>query len=121
MNWYYNKEGLAQGPLEEAAMSALFRDGDLTETSLIWQPGMSQWQSIRQLGPAWSRAAVERSAPAPAPSTLPPNARAKSPATGKKVEAESPRTPLRPLAPTEDAESAPKPSLLKRLFGRKKN
>jgi hypothetical protein len=63
-DWYYHKEGIAQGPLNAQSMAALHHAGDIDGQTLIWQPNLEHWQTVAQLQPAWSL-------PAASPSTKP--------------------------------------------------
>jgi hypothetical protein len=111
--WYYARQGVAQGPFDEAAMRSLADSGEIGGETLIWQPCPGQWQSADKVQPAWSGqreaaqgAASSSAAPSPAPRVI-----------GKLKVIE------RPLPTAETPESKPKAenrsifSLLKGWFG----
>jgi GYF domain 2 len=107
MNWYYEIDGISQGPLPEADLEARARAGSLAPDGLIWQMELDQWQPAAQLRPDWFKA------PAPAPATIVP------PAMTEK--AQLPGSPVAKV-PTAQPATAPMPKtgILARLFGRKK-
>jgi hypothetical protein len=59
--WYYVRGGAAEGPIAESALRALLET--LPPDTLVWNPGLPEWVSARELGLAGPPAA----APAPAP------------------------------------------------------
>ena len=67
--WYYLEEGQQRGPVEEAVLAALHRDGKINSETLVWREGMANWQPLREanpnLGPAASAPAAQPSAAAP--------------------------------------------------------
>ena len=68
MNWYFEKDGISQGPLSEAALAAKVRAKEVPADSLIWHVGREDWQSVNELRPAW----LEPPAPALAPTAAKP-------------------------------------------------
>lgn len=59
--WYYvdaNRQRV--GPVDDQQFERLVRDGVILATSLVWQEGMAQWESLSQLR-------ARSAAPAPAP------------------------------------------------------
>jgi hypothetical protein len=59
--WNYVRGGAAEGPIAESALRALLET--LPPDTLVWNPGLPEWVSARELGLAGPPAA----APAPAP------------------------------------------------------
>jgi len=53
MTWYYNNDGVADGPHEDEAMSELKSQKRLNAQTLIWHPEAAQWQAVAQMSPAW--------------------------------------------------------------------
>lgn len=46
--WFYAYNGQQQGPVSEATIRSLVRQGILTADSLVWRKGMDQWQPLGQ-------------------------------------------------------------------------
>jgi uncharacterized RDD family membrane protein YckC len=44
MNWYYANAGTQSGPVTDAELERLVREGVIQPTTLVWREGMSQWQ-----------------------------------------------------------------------------
>jgi len=68
MTWYYASGGQQLGPVDEAALDDLIRQGVVRDDTLVWKAGMSGWQP---LGAARPRAASPVAPPAPAPAPNP--------------------------------------------------
>ena len=43
MNWHYVKDNTQTGPVDQAALEALFRAGTINASTLVWSPGMESW------------------------------------------------------------------------------
>jgi len=43
MNWHYVKDNTQTGPVDQAALEALFRAGTINASTLVWTPGMETW------------------------------------------------------------------------------
>lgn len=43
MNWHYVKDNTQTGPVDQAALEALFRAGTINASTLVWSPGMETW------------------------------------------------------------------------------
>ena len=43
MQWFYELNGAQQGPISEAALSALVADGVIGHGNLVWRDGMADW------------------------------------------------------------------------------
>ncbi len=50
MNWYYVLDNEKQGPLADSEFEGLVRSGVITETTLVWREGLTNWQPYRELG-----------------------------------------------------------------------
>jgi hypothetical protein len=99
MNWYFEQDGVSQGPFTEGELLGRVRAKAVSAETLIWNPSLEAWQSVGELKPEWLKpATVEqpRSAPTPTKSAF--------------------SKPVIQAAP-ESAEA--KPSLFKRWFGKK--
>lgn len=44
--WYYNINNQPTGPIDDAAMQNLVKSGAIAPTTLVWQEGMAQWQTL---------------------------------------------------------------------------
>jgi uncharacterized RDD family membrane protein YckC len=44
MSWYYSDAGRQVGPIEEAALDDLVRQGAVRDDTLVWREGMANWQ-----------------------------------------------------------------------------
>jgi hypothetical protein len=44
--WYYNVNNQPTGPIDDAAMQNLVKSGAVAPTTLVWQEGMAQWQTL---------------------------------------------------------------------------
>lgn len=142
MNWYFEKEGISQGPIPEAEMEAHLRNRELQPTDLVWHVGRESWDTLAVVRPEWVKglaqprpvpdatpepepeveASVEikprRETPVraatPAPSRLKPQAPTSSPESSTKGK-KKPASEAAPAPTTEENEA--KPGLFKRLFG----
>ena len=131
MNWYYEINGVSQGPQNEAGMSELVSSKVISEGTLVWNPQLESWAPAKELKPKWlvvapppapvrepevspaeeatktakrTRAVASAAAPQPAPSRL---AGAEVTQPAKKKEAEK----------TEKEPAKGKKGLFSRLFG----
>jgi uncharacterized RDD family membrane protein YckC len=64
MNWYYADGGRQAGPVDEAALDELVRQGVVRDDTLVWRDGLQSWQPH----------GVVRPRPAPPPPPPPPPA-----------------------------------------------
>lgn len=48
MDWYYAEGGQQRGPVSEPEFEDLIRNGTIRNDTLVWRPGMSQWQRLDQ-------------------------------------------------------------------------
>lgn len=69
MTWYFNNDGVADGPHDEAALRDLIKEGRITAQTLVWQPGTGSdlWQTVETLAPAWW---VPKAEPVSAPAAV---------------------------------------------------
>src|SRR6185295_12911998 len=44
MKWYYAEGGKQLGPIEEAELDGLVRQGVVRDETLVWHEGMAAWQ-----------------------------------------------------------------------------
>ena len=51
MNWYYSDSGAQKGPVDEATLAALVRQGVVTPDTLVWHDGMPDWQPLSAAAP----------------------------------------------------------------------
>lgn len=141
MTWYYNNEGVADGPHDEEAMRDLVSRHRVSSRTLIWNPSGENWQEVSAALPSWwqSRSstrteAIKGDKPAPAPvvetvtATATASAAAETPQASPSSSANPGTRPLNgdagtsrnfaPVAPSNKAKADDeKPGLLKRLFG----
>ncbi len=117
MRWYYEKEGVSQGPCPEEEIIALVQKKQVQASTLIWHSGLEDWGMVRELKPEW----LEQPA-VPAAAATPPPARQTVPRTeGPLPAAEAAQAPTlaKPKAglekPADDGKG--KGGLLGRLFG----
>jgi hypothetical protein len=118
MNWYYEQDGQAQGPLAEDNLRQKVERRELPPTTLVWRVDLEAWQPIKDVQPTWI----------PESSAVPPLETTPEPATRPitkdllSVKGTSP-TPSR-LKPSASAAKEAEPAekkkgggFLKRLFG----
>ena len=101
MNWYYEQNGVSQGPVQEVDLMDRVRAKEVSEDTLIYHPGMEEWKSVRELKPEWVKPV-----PVPVPTPVQP---------ARKVAAKA-----APASAPKADEGEEKPGLFKRLFGKKK-
>ena len=46
--WFYEKSGERNGPVDETELIQLFDAGDITNETLVWKEGMSDWAPFRR-------------------------------------------------------------------------
>ena len=47
--WYYAKSKVTHGPVDRAALVALFENGTLSRSALVWREGMAEWVAFNVL------------------------------------------------------------------------
>jgi hypothetical protein len=121
MNWYFEKDGISQGPLSEAELEALVRHGTVAAAHLIWQVGTENWDSVQVLRPQWVPSTINVVPPTREPeqgkAAKPKRERAAS--TAKPTTSRLKSSPAKPEAEKSAAQPARKTSILRRLFGKK--
>jgi uncharacterized RDD family membrane protein YckC len=51
MNWYYVEAGQQAGPVEEAKLEELYRNGRIQPDTLVWREGLANWLPYRDAKP----------------------------------------------------------------------
>jgi hypothetical protein len=51
MNWYYSVEGRSHGPVSQHDLLRLAKEGVLHTDTLIWHPGLEEWDPVWKLMP----------------------------------------------------------------------
>jgi hypothetical protein len=46
MNWFYANSGQQSGPVNDAELERLVREGVIQPTTLVWREGMAEWQPL---------------------------------------------------------------------------
>lgn len=134
MNWYYDNEGMAEGPFDEERMTALAVEHRIDSQSMVWNPSMEEWSSVGTLAPSWWSAALPAHEPVK-PASLGKNQPALQkiiiPAAAEDVAVRPAPTPLAagessapkrrltaPMAPTgPEPEEKNSGGVLKKIFG----
>src|SRR4051812_19604137 len=49
MNWYYVEQGQQAGPVDDAQLEELLRNGRIQPETLIWREGMANWAAYGQV------------------------------------------------------------------------
>ena len=74
MTWYYAENGRQVGPVEEAALDDLVRQGAVRDETLVWREGMANWQPLNVARPRPAAPPPPQAAPAAAPAYAQPAA-----------------------------------------------
>lgn len=111
MRWYYDANGVADGPHDEAAMFAAKLDNRIQADTLVWHRDMETWQEAAAINPRWWH---EEAMATEVPLVPIRHVESKPPAAPVEVESEARRRPV-PKAPTGGAGRG---SFLQKLFGR---
>lgn len=116
MNWYYEKEGVSQGPVAEAELAERVFHRELKGDSLIWNSELDSWTSVAELRPNWLETlAAQEEVPEPRPATAPLRP-ITVPLREAPVKGAAPApSRLKPQAPVGGEEE--KAGFLRRLFG----
>lgn len=48
--WFYEKGGDPQGPVDESVLAELLRAGEVSSDALVWTEGMEEWKPAREAG-----------------------------------------------------------------------
>ncbi|MBQ7251856.1 MAG: DUF975 family protein [Kiritimatiellae bacterium] len=70
MNWYYQLDGAAQGPVSEETFRSLIARGVIRPDTLVWHEGMAEWEPLSVADPTWASGGA--GAPPPAPDAFAP-------------------------------------------------
>jgi hypothetical protein len=62
MQWYYTVQGQRQGPVDDAGLEDLVRQGVIRDDTYVWREGLAEWQLYGAVKPK----------PMPAPTPAPP-------------------------------------------------
>src|SRR5205085_6096013 len=54
MNWYYVEGGKQTGPVDDAQLEEMARNGTIQGETLVWREGLANWQSYREVKPGQS-------------------------------------------------------------------
>jgi uncharacterized RDD family membrane protein YckC len=73
--WYYMEDEQQRGPVMDADLEALRRDGKINPETLVWREGQTNWQPLREVQPGGKGQASQ-------PPVLPPTGTATGVATG---------------------------------------
>ncbi len=65
MNWYYAIEGRSMGPVTESSLKRLARVGEINGGTLVWHPGLEEWESLARLQPEIAKQMAKGAAPLP--------------------------------------------------------
>jgi len=49
MQWYYSKNGLQLGPVEQSEILAKLSVGEISSTDMVWRDGMTDWLPISKV------------------------------------------------------------------------
>src|SRR5579872_3795314 len=71
MTWYYASGGQQMGPVDDAALDDLVRQGVVRDDTLVWRQGLSGWQAHSTARPRAAGAPAAVAAPAPPPAAVP--------------------------------------------------
>jgi hypothetical protein len=100
MNWYFAVEGHSHGPVTEQKLADMAREGQLGTDTLIWHPGLEEWEPVWKLRPEIVRQLNKQ-------------------AMARQARGSTDRIPLAETArPVESAGSGQ--GVFKRLFGRRR-
>lgn len=97
MQWYYLLQGQRQGPVDDAGLEALVRQGTVQDDTLVWREGLTEWHPFSSVRPRPTPAPV----PPPQPEPAPPRPEPASQRPEARPEPAPPRpepTPSRPQA-----------------------
>jgi uncharacterized RDD family membrane protein YckC len=62
--WYYLEEGQQRGPVMDADLTALHKDGKINSETMVWREGMANWQPLREAQSGAGGTATATAAPA---------------------------------------------------------
>lgn len=124
MNWYFNDQGVADGPHDDKHMAELHRTGKIDAGTLVWRTEMEAWQEMAKLNPEWLQPVMIKpksatSAPVIKPVSEATKGAALQPpgASESRIKPVAPTRLSAPKAPSQDKHDAQGGGLLKKLFG----
>ncbi|MFZ4592716.1 MAG: DUF4339 domain-containing protein [Verrucomicrobiaceae bacterium] len=53
MNWYFEKEGISQGPVLEHDLAGRLQRGEIAGDTLVWHEAMTEWSPVGEVAPDW--------------------------------------------------------------------
>lgn len=115
--WFYNDQGLSQGPCTAAEMRSLLQHGQLQPDSLVWTPDQATWLPLATCRPPWSQLPPTSSTPAPQPTTPHAAIPDRQPAPAPDPAHAAPR--LKPQAPSQPEPTPKKSGFFSKLFGKR--
>jgi hypothetical protein len=65
MQWYYTVQGQRQGPVDDAGLEDLVRQGVIRDDTYVWREGLAEWQLYGAMKPKSTPAPVAASLPRP--------------------------------------------------------
>ena len=113
MNWYYEKDGMSQGPCPEPEILALVQRQQLVASTLVWHPGLEEWTTVALLKPEWLEKPKVEPVIKPAAKPTMPKTDGPLPAAETAAKSQLPK----PKAGLEKPADEKKVGLLGRLFG----
>jgi hypothetical protein len=93
MQWFYLVQGQRQGPVDDAALEALVRQGTVRDDTYVWREGLAEWQTYGTVKPKPAPAPVPAPVPVPAPAPVPAAAPAAPPRPAEAYTAPQPGAP----------------------------
>ena len=99
MNWYYSAEGHSRGPVNEVQLAELARAGEVTTDTLIWHPGLEEWEPVWKLKPGIVEQLNKK-------------------AMAQQAKGATERVPVMAAATVERSKPGASPGVFKRLFGK---
>lgn len=70
--WYYLEEDQQRGPVMEADLEALRKDGKINSETLVWRNGMADWRPLREVQSGADASSSNPQAAAPTPTATAP-------------------------------------------------
>ena len=64
--WFYIDNGQQRGPIMDADLDALQRDGKINSETMLWREGMANWQPLREIRPDAGNTSDQPKVPTPA-------------------------------------------------------
>lgn len=48
-SWYYGSQGQQNGPIPESELRRLLANGTITQQTLVWRNGLTEWQPVAEI------------------------------------------------------------------------